>query len=239
MIPNLFKSEILAHLTKNSTHLSWLETNTIYLVRHGSVCYGTNIKGSDIDYRGVCIPTKQYYLGAISIFEQAEMHDPDITVFELGKFFRLASDCNPNALEILFVDPSDIIHIDPLGEKLLANRDFFLSKRVKHTMTGYAVAQLKRIKLHRAYCLNPPKKYPTRMELGLPEQTLIPQDQLLAATAEVQKELDKYQFDYLEGLDEPTKIGIRNTMANMLAELKITTSDLWMSAARKQWQVVV
>lgn len=225
MIPELFH--------KFTKDISWISDKTIYLVRHGSLAYGTNIQGSDEDLRGICIPTKQYYLGAVSQFEQAEMQEPDITVFELGKFIRLASDCNPNCLEILFVDPTDIIHIDKLGEKLLSNRELFLSKRVKHTMTGYAVSQLKRIKLHRAYCLNPPHKHPTRTELGLPEKTLIQQDQLLAATAEIQKELDKYQFDFIEGLDEPTKIGIRNTMSNMLAELKITTNDLWMSSARK------
>jgi uncharacterized protein len=224
MIPDIFK--------KFNKDISWISDKTIYLVRHGSIAYGTNIEGSDEDLRGICIPVKQYYLGAISQFEQAEMHDPDITIFEIGKFFRLASDCNPNCLEILFVDPLDIIHIDDLGKKLLENRMLFLSKRVKHTMTGYAVSQLKRIKLHRAYLLNPPKKYPTRAELGLPEETVIPQDQLMAASAEVQKELDKLQFDFLEGLDEPTKIGIRNTMSEMLAKLKITSNQVWLSAAR-------
>jgi uncharacterized protein len=225
MIPEFF--------SKFNKDISWISDKTIYLVRHGSRAYGTDIESSDEDLRGVCIPIKQYYFGGLSKFEQAEMHEPDITIFGLGKFIRLASDSNPNAMEILFVDPADIIHINPLGEKLLANRELFLSKRVKHTMTGYAVAQLKRIKLHRAYLLNPPKKYPTRTELGLPEQTLIPQDQLLAATADIQKQIDKYQFDFLEGLDEPTKIGIRNAMTSMLAELKITSEDLWMSASRK------
>jgi hypothetical protein len=69
--------------------------------------------------------------------------------------------------------------------------------------------------------------------MGLPEQSLISQDQLLAAAAEVQKELDRFQFDFIEGLDEASKIGIRNTMAEMLSELKITTEDQWMAAERK------
>jgi hypothetical protein len=81
--------------------------------------------------------------------------------------------------------------------------------------------------------MNPPTEPPTRASLGLPEQTLIPQDQLLAATAEVQKELDRFQFDFMENLDEPTKIGIRGTMSEMLAELKITSEQQWASAARK------
>jgi hypothetical protein len=81
--------------------------------------------------------------------------------------------------------------------------------------------------------MNPPSTPPTRAELGLPEHTLIPQDQLAAAYAEVQKELDRFQFDFMEHLDEPTKIEIQNTMTTMLAELKITSEDHWAAAARK------
>jgi hypothetical protein len=81
--------------------------------------------------------------------------------------------------------------------------------------------------------LNPPTQCPTRKELGLPAQTLIPQDQLLAATAEIQKELDRFQFDFMEGLEESAKINVRTVMSEMLGELKITAEDHWMAAARK------
>jgi hypothetical protein len=81
--------------------------------------------------------------------------------------------------------------------------------------------------------MNPPSSPPTRASLGLPEQTLIPQDQLMAAQAEIQKELDRFQFDFIEGLEESAKIEIRGMMEEMLAELKITTEDHWMAAARK------
>lgn len=69
-------------------------------------------------------------------------------------------------------------------------------------------------------------------DLGLPEHTLIPQDQLLAAQAEIQKELDRFNFDFMN-LDEPTKIMIRNSMSEMLSELKITSDMHWQSAACK------
>jgi hypothetical protein len=100
-------------------------------------------------------------------------------------------------------------------------------------MSGYAHSQLHRIKLHRGYLLNPPQGYPTRLEMGLPEQTLIPQDQLSAAEADIQKELDRFDFDFLEEVSEPVKIGLRNIMTEMLSILKITTEDQWLSAARK------
>lgn len=213
--------------------IAWLSDRTIYLARYGSRAYGTNTPESDEDFRGVCIPTREYYLGMLKRFEQAELHKPDVVVYEIRKFFKLAADCNPNALEILFVDPSDVVYADPLGEMMLEHRDLFLSKKVKHTMTGYAVSQLHRIKTHKKWILNPVKTPPTRKELGLPEQTLIPQDQMVAAMAEIQKEMDRFQFDFMEGMEESAKIGLRNTVSEMLAELKITSDQHWESAARK------
>jgi predicted nucleotidyltransferase len=41
---------------------------------------------SDTDYRGVCVAPPEYYLGALSHFEQAESRDPDFTVFDVKKF---------------------------------------------------------------------------------------------------------------------------------------------------------
>ncbi|MGI0059228.1 MAG: hypothetical protein ACREBJ_05615, partial [Nitrosotalea sp.] len=69
--------------------------------------------------------------------------------------------------------------------------------------------------------------------MGLPEQTLIPADQLMAAQAEIQKELDRFQFDFMEGLEESQKIEIRAIMSEMLAELKITADKHFEAAARK------
>ena len=115
---------------------------------------------------------------------------------------------------------------------IIDNRDKFLSKRIRFSFAGYGYSQLKRLELHRNYLLNPPKSYPTRKELGLPNQTLIPADQLMAAEADIQKELDKLNFDFLEEVSEPVKIGIRSKMSEMLATLKITSDDQWLSAAR-------
>lgn len=212
--------------------ISWIKTRTCYLALSGSRSHGTFTETSDYDYRGFCIPTKEYYLGT-RIFEQAELSEPDTVIYEIRKFIRLAADANPNCLESLFVEPEDIIHVSKFGEEILSNRELFISKKVKHTMCGYAYSQLSRLKSHRSWLLNPPKQPPTRQEAGLPNETLIPQDQLLAATAEVQKELDRMNFDFMEQLDEAIKIEIKNNMSQMLAELKITKEDQWLSAARK------
>jgi hypothetical protein len=168
-------------------------------------------------------------------FEQAELKapDPDAVIYDIRKFFNLAADCNPNIIEVLHTDPSDHFIVDPIGEVILEHKNEFLSKKIKHTFLGYSVAQLKRIKTHKRWIMNPPSAPPTRASLGLPEQTLIPNDQLMAATAEVQKELDRFQFDFMEGLEESQKIGIRTTVSEMLAELKITADQHWEAAARK------
>lgn len=152
-----------------------VEKHTIYLTIHGSRAYGTNIATSDTDYKGVAIPPKEYFLGYAFNFEQQEElvsngHPHDKTVFDIRKFVKLAADCNPNIIEILNTAESDIVKTTKWGELLLASRDQFISKKAKHTFSGYAHAQLKRIKSHRSWLLNPPKAKPERSDYGLPTE---------------------------------------------------------------------
>lgn len=229
------KHDVLERIAKNSPHMGWIKDNTVLLVRHGSHAYGTNVATSDEDFKGVAIPTQEYFYGSIKRFEQAELKapDPDAVIYDIRKFFNLAAECNPNIIEVLHTDPSDHFIVDPIGRIILDHKDDFLSRKIKHTFMGYSVAQLKRIKTHKKWIMNPRTVEPKRVDFDLPETTLIPADQLAAASAEIQKELDKFQFDFMETLDEPTKIEIRGAMTEMLAELKITAEDQWMSAARK------
>lgn len=227
--------QVLDLIKKKSPHLAWMEDRTVLLVRHGSHAYGTNTPASDEDFKGIAIPPKNYFLGTMHRFEQAELKapDPDAVIYDIRKFFNLAADCNPNIIEVLHTDPSDHFLVDPIGEIILDHKNDFLSKKIKFTFMGYSVAQLKRIKTHKRWIMQPVKEPPTRASLGLPEQTLIPADQLAAAEAEVRKELDRFQFDFMESLEESQKIEVRNTVAEMLAELKITANQHWESAARK------
>ena len=153
-----------------------IKENTILRTLHGSRAYGTNVETSDYDYKGVAVAPLDTYVGFARNFEQHETyvskgHDRDEVIYDIRKFFKLASDCNPNILEILFVDESDIISITPIGEKLMEMRDDFISKKAKYTFTGYAISQLKRIKGHRGWLLDPPKKKPEREDYGLPIDT--------------------------------------------------------------------
>ncbi len=221
--------EVFKHLDKS---VEFVKNTTCLLVRAGSHSYGTNVSSSDIDLKGVCFGQKRHYLGS-NVFEQAEIKKPDTTIFEMRKFVNLAMAANPNVIEALFVDPSDQILVSPIGEKLIEHRDKFLSKRVKHTLCGYARSQVSRMKRHREWLLHAVNSYPTRTELGLPERTLIPSDQMQACQSEINKELERYSFDWMDELSEPMKIKVHNAMSEMLAELKITTEDMWLSAARK------
>lgn len=211
-------------------NLEWLPARTIYMTRHGSHAYGTSLPTSDLDLRGVAIAPARYQLGYLDTFEQAVSSDPDLTVFSLQKFFKLASDCNPNVLEILYTDESDHLLRTTAGDRLLAVRDAFLSQKVKHTFSGYAAAQLKRIKLHRRWLMSGITHQPTRAEFGLPERTVIPADQLAAAEAGIRKKLDEWEWHELEGVDVATRIAIKDEFSRRLTEI---TGWQWDEAGEK------
>ena len=153
--------------------------NTIYYARHGSHAYGTNIATSDEDFRGVAVAPKSHVIGFAHTFEQQETKGPeDSVIFDLRKFMSLAAECNPNIIEVLFVDDSDVLECTKAGRLLLDNRELFLSKKARFTFSGYATSQLKRIRTHRSYLLSPPDHKPTREEFGLSTRHKITADML-------------------------------------------------------------
>jgi len=125
-----------------------IEENTILKVVHGSRAYGTNIPGSDFDEKGVCImPEKEYYYG-FAKFEQKDKgwaDGNDRVIYDIRKFFRLASTCNPNIVEVLYVEPEQIIKCNEIGRIVLAHRHIFLSRLAAKTFTGYALHQMKKV----------------------------------------------------------------------------------------------
>jgi len=210
----------------------------------GSWAYGTNRPDSDVDVKGVCVAPREYREGFLLRFEQAEkghlgpfiplLREPlrglaekdglDGVVFGIDKFFKLASDCNPNVIEILWTVSGDRLVCTPEGTKLLEARDQFLSRKALYTFRGYAISQLKRIETHRRWLLNPPSAPPTRGEFGLPERTVISADQLMAAQAAVQKRIDSWEIDF-GILDEAEKIHIQEQLQDTLQDWLIGTSE--------------
>lgn len=167
-----------------------VESRTIFLTRHGSHAYGLNVPTSDEDFKGIAIAPRDCYFGFMKKFEQFEHMGSksdgiDKVVYGIDKFARLAADCNPNIIEVLHVSESSVVHCDEFGEELRAHRNEFLSKKAKFTFSGYAHAQLNRIKTHRSWLLNPPKGAPSRKDFGLSETTKVSQSELGAFEAAV------------------------------------------------------
>ena len=155
-------------------------TTLVFETVHGSRAFGLETPSSDTDYKGIIVGPSAWYLGYLERPEQ-EILSADHVRFEIRKFFTLIAATNPTVIEMLWCDPSDHVTVTRAGERLIDARDGFLSKRVRGTFAGYARSQLKRIKTHRAWLLNPPEAEPTRGMFGLPERTLIPRDQQGAA----------------------------------------------------------
>ena len=127
--------------------------NLILKIRTGSQLYGTDTPDSDEDYVGIFIKPSEYILGLNNI-EQIDLglkskteegkNAPDAidyTAYTLEKFCTLAMDNNPNILELLFVNPENIIYRNGYGKALLNLRNSFLSMNIKHRFLGYAFSQ--------------------------------------------------------------------------------------------------
>ena len=160
-----------------------VKSRTIFFARHGSHAYGLNVPTSDEDFKGVCIKPREAYFGFTERFEQAEhmgskSDGVDSVTYSLDKFAALAADCNPNIIEILHVSDRHILKMDEFGEELRSYRDEFLSKKAKFTFSGYAHAQLHRIKTHRAWLLNPPKGKPERSDFDLPDNVKVSKSEM-------------------------------------------------------------
>jgi predicted nucleotidyltransferase len=211
-----------------------IENGVFFLTLHGSRAYGTNVEGSDEDFKGFGVPTKNTYFSPFEKihFEQQEIKNPDTVIYEIRKFFSLLSNLNPNCIEVLFTREEDHIFMSKEGREVLDNRELFLSKRCRWSFSGYAFSQLKHLKTHRDYLLSPMKVPPTRADFGLGEKPEIEKNQLDATMALIQKEVDRINFDFLDYLQEPEKIALRSVMSEMLATFKITSKDRWMSVAR-------
>lgn len=133
-----------------------LEKRLILLTLVGSRCYGTDIEGSDYDYKGICIANKDFYLGLNNkplileeenqIFNDGEpcvypvLNNSDTVIYELSKFIGLLLTNNPNSFDLLWA-PS-YVYLHPIAQELVNNRSKFISKRVKHTYTQYAKSQV-------------------------------------------------------------------------------------------------
>lgn len=216
-------------------NLPWMQDRTIFLTRHGSHAYGTNIPESDEDFRGIAIPPKEVLLGILDKFEQSEYKDPDLVIFALQKFIGLAADGNPNAIEILWTDPEDHLIKTEVGERLVAAKELFISSRIRYTFGGYAMSQLKRINSHHKFLRNPLTSPPKREDFGLNPVADIVKGQMDAIKAHVDAKMKTWDIDAYIGNGEndlATRVYLTQKVEDIISDIGASKDDLWKYAAK-------
>lgn len=154
-----------------------LLAGTVLLTVGGSRAYGVNMPDSDVDFRGVAIPPIRHYFGIIDKFEQVDTIEGisqlrglltpeeekaasntklEGSVYEIRKFVRMAMQANPNILDLLFGDMSNIRRLTAAGQVLLENRQLFVTMAARGSYLGCINAQLTKMERHRNWMLDPP-----------------------------------------------------------------------------------
>lgn len=118
----------------------------------GSTAHGTHVPKTDpksiddIDVMGVFVGPADHYIGlkhkeGINSF----IDEWDIVLYDIKKFVHLLLKNNPNVLGTLYLAPN-LYHVKTeAGQRLIDNRDLFLSKLCYKSFCGYAYSQLHRM----------------------------------------------------------------------------------------------
>lgn len=128
--------------------------NKVFEVKFGSHLYGTDTSESDLDLKGIFLPTaRQIVLGnytkTVNISrpkkecERNTKDDVDIEMFSLDRYLELLTDGQTVALDLLFAPKSMYTFAGPsidLMRHIFDNRDKLLTKNV-NAFVGYARQQ--------------------------------------------------------------------------------------------------
>lgn len=140
-----------------------LKDKIVLLTFGGSIAYGLDTPESDIDIRGIVMPSVSDLLGVGYLyndeeksnkrlifgkegFEQVTDIPTDTTIYTLNKIIGLLYKSNPNTIEILGGHPDSYALVSKYGQMLLDNKEIFLSKLAYGSFAGYARAQFQRLK---------------------------------------------------------------------------------------------
>ena len=156
-----------------------------FLTIAGSRAYNLATDSSDLDIVGFVLPPPEIRDNIFQNFDEWA-NKPEINndythlinpanpkieskVYSLKKFLKLAAECNPNIIELLWVNEDKILHADEIGREVLDNRNIFLSKQAKFRFLGYAFAQFQKIERHRKWIVKGEIPKPQRPDFGLPD----------------------------------------------------------------------
>lgn len=141
---------ILKHFQRGNQDTAQADVNDVDLYDYviyrcviGSVAYGLDEPGSDVDRRGIYLPPAEQHWSLAGVPEQLENAENEECYWEIQKFLTLALKANPNVLECLYTPMVELA--TPLAEELLSMRSAFLSRLVYQTYNGYVLSQFKKL----------------------------------------------------------------------------------------------
>lgn len=120
-----------------------LEPCAILRTTVGSRAWGLAHEGSDHDERGVFVWPFAWASARGRVADVVVSADGSKTLWEIGRTIEQALRADPNTLEMLWV--ADFTALDPLGERLRAEREAFVSREIYGAFGRYALAQSKKL----------------------------------------------------------------------------------------------
>lgn len=137
-----------------------LTDDLIAMVLTGSQLYGLATEESDYDWKGVFMTPTIDLLGLFKPDDTRVTHEPDVSVYELSKFLRLALQGNPNILDLLYAPLPAFLKLTDTFIRIYEYRDFFLSDTtIRNAYGGYAMSQFSRLKKRGDYGSDLKKRY--------------------------------------------------------------------------------
>lgn len=132
-------------------------SNLCLLCYGGSTAYNCATNNSDIDLLGICLPHREYLypqgicgFDEIPVFNDFQAHhikykdkEYDIKVYSLPRLFRLAMDGNPNILDFIASNESNVIFTTEAGTRIRENAHLFFSKNCISRYIGFSTAHFK------------------------------------------------------------------------------------------------
>lgn len=153
----------------------------LLLTLSGSHAYGTNMEGSDVDIRGVFVAKENVIRTPFKTVTELNIEgEEDGKVYELSTFMTLFKEMNPNIIELGFTDEESTLYEHEAWFGIKENLHKLVNSNVAFRFSGYAMAQLKRIKGHNKHINNPqPKEMPTQFDYMRIVQSYLQSDPVL------------------------------------------------------------
>lgn len=137
-----FKEHILSDEFESIRENKHLKYNFEYICILGSYAHGLNHPKSDIDVRGFATPTVDDLL-SFNDFDHVVSHKLDTQIYSLHKYLGMLAKSNPNIIESLGLKDEFIVYKSDIAQRILDNKDLFISKRVYQPFGGIAYSLTK------------------------------------------------------------------------------------------------